>query len=173
MVLGPVILRAEGAYTRVKERGNRSAGRQKSTIQWIAGPEMELFEDFTMNVQYGITHVLDWEPIEADDSVIQDNPQAGVDAFNARLHRQLEEKNPMMTLRLDYRLLQDALFLQFRGLYYFNDSELRLRPQIGYDVTDHFNVTLAADLAFGDPDSRFDRSGKNYNEIFTELKYSF
>ncbi|MGD8386082.1 MAG: hypothetical protein PVG49_03000 [Desulfobacteraceae bacterium] len=172
-VLGPVILRAEGAYTRVKERGSRSPGRQKSTIQWIAGPEMELFEDFTMNVQYGVTHVLDWEPIEADDSVIENDPQAGVDAFNARLHRQLEEKNPMMTLRLDYQLLQDTLFLQFRGLYYFNDHELRLRPQIGYDVTDRFNVTLAADLAFGDLDSRFDRSGKNYNEVFTELKYSF
>jgi hypothetical protein len=172
-VIGPVILRGEGAYTRVKDRGERSAGRQKSEIQWVVGPEFELFENFTVNAQFGMTHVLDWEPVPDDESEIEDDPQAGVDAFNARLNRQLNERNPFATLRLDYLMLQDTLFFQFRGLYWIDDEEIRLRPRIVYDINDYLNLTLAADLAFGPEGSRFDRSGKSYNEVFAELKYSF
>jgi hypothetical protein len=172
-VLGPVILRGEGAYTRIKDRGQRSPGRQKSYIQWIMGPEWEWSEDFTINVQYGMTHILDYESIPDDESEIENDPQAGVDAFNARLHRQLNQHNPMMTMRLDYRLLQDTLLLQFRGLYYIEDEEIRLRPRIVYDINDRLELTLAASLSFGPAGSRFHRSGENYNEVFMELKVSY
>jgi hypothetical protein len=172
-VIGPVILRGEGAYKRVKDRGERSAGRMKSEIQWLVGPEFEWFENFTVNPQFGMTHVLDWEPVPEDESEIENNPQAGVDAFNARLNRQLNERNPFATLRLDYLMLQDTLFFQFRGLYWIDDKEIRMRPRIVYDINDHLNLTLAADLAFGPEDSRLERSGQSYNEVFAELKYSF
>jgi hypothetical protein len=172
-VLGPIILRGEAAYTRVKERGERSVGRRKSEIAWIVGPEWEWFEKFTVNVQYGTSHVLDWEPVPTDESEIENDPQAGVDAFNARLNRQLRAHNPLATLRIDYRLLQDTLFLQFRGFYYIEDEEVRLRPRAVYDINDHVSIALGASLSYGPAGSRFHRSGENYNEVFTELKYSF
>ncbi len=172
-VLGPMIVRGEAACTHVKERGLRSPGRRKSEIAWIVGPEWEWFEDFTVNIQYGMTHVLDWENIPSDDSQIENDPLAGVDAFNARLYRQLREHNPLATLRIDYRMLQDTLFLQFRGLYYIEDEELRLRPRVEYDINDHLSIALGASLSYGPAGSRFHRSGENYNEVFTELRYNF
>jgi hypothetical protein len=172
-VLGPVILRGEGAYTHVLERGTRSPGRQKSQAQWIVGPEWEWFENFTINAQYGMTHVLDYEPISDDESEIGDDPRKGVDAFNARLNRQLKENNPMATLRIDYRMLQDTLFLQFRGIYFIDDKEYRLRPRVVYDLNDYLNFTVGASLSYGPEGSRFQRSGESYNEVFAELKYSF
>jgi hypothetical protein len=126
-----------------------------------------------MNVQYGMTHILDYESIPDDESEIENDPQAGVDAFNARLHRQLNRHNPMMTMRLDYRLLQDTLLLQFRGLYYIEDEEIRLRPRIVYDINDRLELTFATSLSFGPSGSRFQRSGENYNEVFMELKASY
>jgi hypothetical protein len=76
-------------------------------------------------------------------------------------------------LRIDYRLLQDTLFLQFRGLYWISDEEVRLSPRLIYDINDHLNLAVGASLSFGPEDSRFRRAGENYNEVFTELKYSF
>ena len=172
-VLGPLIVRGEAAYTHVKDRGERSVGRRKSEISWIVGPEWEWFEKFTVNIQYGMIHVLDHEPIADDESEIENDPQAGVDAFNARLNRQLREHNPLATLRIDYRLLQDTLFLQFRGFYYIDDEEVRLRPRAVYDINDYLSIALGAALAYGPAGSRFHRSGENYNEVFTELKVSF
>ena len=172
-VVGPVILRAEAAYNHILERGTRSKGRRKSSIQWIAGPEWSWFEDLTVNVQYGQTYVLDHETIPDDESDIGDNPQAGVDAFNARLHRQLNETTSVVTLRLDYRIFQDTLLLQFRGIRYLEDRETRLRPRIVYDITDRLEVTLGASLSYGPDGSRFEKFGANYNEVYMELKYSF
>jgi hypothetical protein len=58
-------------------------------------------------------------------------------------------------------------------LYYITDEELRLTPRIVYDVTDHLEATLAAKFSFGPAGSRYHRSGENYNEVFTEWKFSF
>lgn len=172
-VLGPVILRGEGACNIIKNKSGKSLGRTKSNAKWIVGLESECFEDFIVNAQYGMIHVLDYESIPDDESEIENDPQAGVDAFNARLHRQLNRHTPLMTLRLDYWLLQDTLFLEFRGLYYITDEELRLTPRIVYDVTDHLEATIAAKFSFGPAGSRYHRSGENFNEVFTEWKISF
>jgi len=172
-VWGEVILRGEAAYTHVVNRGRRSPGRRKSTFQWIVGPEWEGFEKFTVNLQYGMTHVIDFRTVPGDDEALGDDPQAGIDAFNVSMNRQMNRTTPVATLRLDYRLLHDTLLLQFRGLYYTRDEEVRLRPQIAYDINDRLKATLAAYLCFGPAGSRFHRYGENYNEVFTELKYSF
>ena len=172
-VIGPLILRGEGAYTNMRKRSGKSPGRSKSYIHWITGLESECFEDFTVNVQYGMKHILGYESVPKDESEIENDPQAGVDVFNARLHRQLNRHTQMTTLRLDYRVLQDTLLFQFKGLYYINDEEIRLRPRIVYDINDYLEATLAAIFSFGPAGSRFHKSGENYNELFMELKYSF
>lgn len=170
---GPFLLRGEAVYRHVDPAGKGSAGRRKSEIQWILGPEWTWFEDLTINIQYGMTHVMGYETVTDDPAVLNAAPQAAIDFFNARMYRQLNRTNPMATMRMDWQMRQETLLLQFRGLYYIDDREIRLKPRAVYDINDRFKITLAADFAFGPSGSRFDNAGKNYNEVFSELKYSF
>lgn len=172
----PLMIRGEGAYVITDFDKKKNPGLRQSYLHMVVGPEWECSGDLVFGAQYGIKYVPGFKSIEE----VFENPQDMEDVFrrevaklNRVFHRQDRRYNSLVTFRSSYYLFQKTLLLGINLVYHLEKDEYRLRPKIVYDLNDRLTVTAAADLFFGPDNTQFDMTGKYFNQIFLELKYSF
>lgn len=157
-VLGGIGKFEAGYYDSREDRGGRDSSIENSSIKYLAGYARDMGNDLSIGAQYLIEEMLDYDSYRA--ALDPDQP--------AR-----DEFRHLLTLRI-MKLMKDQTVEA--GLFTFyspSDSDVYLRPSIGYKVTDSIKVTAGANIFAGrDDHTEFGQLERNDN-IYTRFRYSF
>jgi hypothetical protein len=148
----------EGAYyDSYKDADGTDPFRPNSEIRWLAGYEREIAANFNAGLQYYAEWIQDYDELIAHSPAPQYEP---------------EEIRNLATLRLNYRALQQTLTLSLFGFYSPNDEDGHVRPAVSYKWSDAVNVTVGANVMFGDQPTFFGQLEENSN-AYVRVRYSF
>jgi hypothetical protein len=150
-------------------------------LQYVFGVDREFFGELSVIAQYSGRAVVDHdrEPPSAPASLpLVERAVVGmvieeIVKKNRMISGQLEQVQHSATLRVEWKLLQEALRLEVMGMVNFSTEELMLRPKVTYDITDALTVTAGAEIYTGAKDTLFDLIEQTQSAGYVELKASF
>jgi hypothetical protein len=129
-----------------------------SQIRFLVGYQRQIWEDFTLGVQY-------YGEIMEDYSAYRSSLPSG---FPAQ-----EEYRDIVTLRLEQFLKHQTLRLSIFTFYSPVDNDYLIRPLVSYKFTDRLSSTLGANIFGGEKDTTFlGQFGKNDN-IYLSVRFDF
>lgn len=163
-------------------------------IQYVLGVDRE-FGDLYLIVQYIGRTVLRWEAIQPTGLLdiaageplppellerILEDPEAAprmarseIERKTRMVHGQTEQVSHAAFLRLQYKLLQEALSLEVMGMFNFSTREWLLRPLVTYSVTDGLQVAAGAEVYGGPDQTLYGTVDEIMSAAFTEVKAFF
>lgn len=129
-----------------------------SQARFLAGYQRQLWEDFTLGVQY-------YGEIMEDYSTYRNSLPA---EFSAQ-----EEYRDTVTLRLEQLLKHQTWKLSLFAFYSPADSDYLIQPQVGYKFSSDLAATLGANIFGGEKDTTFlGQFDKNDNAYFS-VRFDF
>lgn len=173
--MGSYILKGEASYITGKYFGARLADRngdglldydgalKRNHIRW--GVELDtILKGIDLSFAVSQWIVLGWDPV-----LFQDNYDTFLSLFGQKSFRSASVK------------------AQFFILYLINNGEILVKPKVGYQITERFQVALGADIFYGDKETflpdiaapasdrlfKFVSTFVGHDRVFFELKYSF
>ncbi|MBI3796238.1 MAG: hypothetical protein HY268_04610, partial [Deltaproteobacteria bacterium] len=166
--LGRYGLRGEAAYTFTTDsRGNDPAVKNPFFFL-VVGGDRTFFTYLNVNLQYIFRAVVNFHsPFSIQDPV----PQA-VAIQQAVQTNQLDRVQHGLSLRIHHKWFNETLEGEVVGVCTFTRGGYVLRPKLSYALTDHWKVTVGADVFRGPHPSFFDNLREN-STAFTELRWSF
>ena len=131
---------------------------ENSKAKYLLGYSKDLGSDFSMGAQYLYEQTLDYGNYK--------KALLGAD-FRWDKHRHL------LTLRLTQLFKSQTVRLNLFTFVSPSDRDIYIRPSIAYDVNDNCQLTLGANLIWGeDNHTEFGQMEKN-NNIYLRVRYSF
>lgn len=168
-------LRGEIAYRNPRDDYETNLYIPNPDIYYVIGIDKELFENFSMLLQYIGRYVLDYtaleEPGESNDPSRYLIYELALK--NRLISSQQYEISHSLFCRLGWRLLHETLILELVGMANITSEEFLIRPKIVYDITDAFTFTLGGELYIGPHDTLFGIIDSYMSSVFTELRISF
>ncbi len=153
------ITNVEFGYSRSRDdsQGNNRL-IENSIIKIMAGYSKDLGNDLQIGFQYLYEQKLNYQNYI-------DNLLPG-DYF-------WDEYRHLVTNRITKLLLNQNLTVSLFVFYSPSDKDGYIRPSVGYNASDRLNITLGADLPWGeDETTEFGQMKKNKN-VFFRIRYSF
>ena len=127
-------------------------------LRALAGYERELMPKLTMGLQYYLEWAKDYAALSASD---------GNTPYRSDEYRHL------LTLRLNYRLMQDNLILSWFGFWSPSDEDYYLRPSAKYRIDDAWSVTVGANIFGGRQRHSFFGQFEDASNIYARLRYAY
>jgi len=154
---GVVSLEA-GYYDAIEDRNGNDPMMPNSQTRFLVGYQRQLWEDFTVNVQYYAEYMHDYA--EYKKNLPPGLPQ----------ERRLFE---LVAVRLTQFLMHQTLRLSWFSFWSPSDGDYLLNPEVKYNFTDHIWAALGG-MVFGNGEkwSQFGQFDKNDN-IYFQLRYEF
>ncbi len=129
-----------------------------SQFRFLAGYTRELFQNFTLGLQYNLEHNMH------HDEFIRNLP-AG--AFP------IDENRHVTTVRFTWLTLQQNLVFSLFTFYSPSDGDAHLRPSVLYKISDFWSATLGAHIFTGASDRTFFGQLEDNTNVYARLRYSF
>ncbi len=129
-----------------------------SQIRFLVGYQRQIWEDFTLGVQY-------YGEIMEDHSAHQNSLPVG---FPAQ-----EEYRDMVTLRLEHLLKHQILRLSLFTFYSPVDNDYLIRPKVSYKFSDNFSSTLGANIFGGEKETTFLGQLDKNDNIYLSVRYDY
>lgn len=129
-----------------------------SQIRLLVGYQRQIWEDFTLGVQY-------YGEIMEDHSTYVNSLPAG---FPAQ-----EEYRDIVTLRLEYLLRHQTLRLSLFTFYSPVDNDYLIRPKVSYKFSDNFSSTLGANIFGGEKETTFLGQLDKNDNIYLSVRLDF
>lgn len=147
-----------GYYDSRQDRKGTDPMTPNSQTRFLIGYQRQLWEDFTIGLQYYGEYMQDYAEYER--SLPSGFPK------EKRLH-------DLVTLRLTQFLRHQTLRLSFFTFYSPSDGDYMLNPEIKYNFSDHIWAAVGGNI-FGGGESwtQFGQLDKNDN-IYLQLRYEF
>ncbi|MBI4710355.1 MAG: hypothetical protein HY759_04545 [Nitrospirae bacterium] len=124
----------------------------------LFGYQRQIWEDFTMGLQYYAEYMHDYSEYER-------NIPAGFPQ-----ERKLQQ---LTSARVTQFLMHQTLRLSFFSFYSTSDGDYLLNPEIKYNLSDNIWAAIGANIfGGGDEWSRFGQLEKNDN-LYTQMRYEF
>jgi len=154
---GVVSLEA-GYYDAREDRSGTDPMMPNSQTRFLLGYQRQLWEDFTVGVQYYAEYMHDYA--EYKKNLPPGFPQ------ERRLHE-------LVTVRLTQFLMHQTLRLSWFSFWSPSDGDYLLNPEVKYNFTDHIWAALGG-MVFGNGNkwSQFGQFDKNDN-VYFQLRYEF
>ena len=144
-------------HSRDDEDGNDSSV-PNSQIRFLVGYQRQIWEDFTLGVQY-------YGEIMEDYSAYVNSLPAG---FPAQ-----EQYQDIMTLRLEYLLKHQTLRLSLFTFYSPVDNDYLIQPKVSYKFSDNFSSTLGANIFGGENETTFLGQLDKNDNIYLSVRFDF
>ncbi|MBF0565372.1 MAG: hypothetical protein HQK89_09025 [Nitrospirae bacterium] len=147
-----------GYYDSREDRAGSNPIIPNSETRYLIGYQRQMWEDFTMGVQYYGEYMHDYS------QYVQSLPSG----FPRQ--RKLHE---LTTVRLTQLLVNQTLKLSFFAFYSPSDGDYMLNPEIKYNFTDSLWSALGANIFFGGNRScQFGQFAKDDN-VYVQVRYEF
>lgn len=157
--LGGGIANVELAWHRSMEDQEGSNGYiPNSEIRFLIGFEKEVISKLNLGLQYYLEHIQDHDSLIINSLTPQFEP---------------EENRSVITLRLNYRALQDKLSASFFSYYSPTDEDYYLIPSLTYRMNDLLSINGGANIFNGKKNYTFFGQLEENSNIFTRIKLSF
>ena len=127
-------------------------------IRFLIGFEKEVISKLNLGLQYYLEHIQDHNNLILNSPAPQFEP---------------EENRSVITLRLNYRALQDKLTTSFFSYYSPTDDDYYLIPSLTYRANDLFTIEGGANIFNGKENYTFFGQLEENSNIFTRIKLSF
>ena len=127
-------------------------------MRFLVGYTQDIAKDFTAAVQYYVEHM------------------SGYSAYRANLPpgvRAREQNRHVTTLRLTKLMMNQNLRLSLFTYYSPTDSDVHLRPNLNYKVTDNLAFEVGANVFFGDYPHTFFAQFEDNTNFYTAVRYTF
>lgn len=148
-------------------------------LQYVVGLDHEFFHQVNVILQYSGRAVVDWvEDPTARGTPITSDPLREIArqllaARNRIIAGQQERVQHSLTLRVEWKLLQETLSLEALGLVNISTEEALIRPRVTYDIADALSVCAGAEIYLGPNDTLFGLVEQIQSAGFAELRASF
>ena len=146
-----------GYYESADDRSGRNPLINNSEMRYLLGYTQEIAKDFTMALQYYIEQLLEY-------SRYRDSLPSGP----AR-----DRERQLLTLRLTKLLMNQNLRCSLFTYYSPTDSDVYMRPNVNYKVSDNMAVEFGSNIFFGDYPHTFFGQFQNNTNMYVGLRYSF
>jgi hypothetical protein len=146
-----------GYYESADDRSGRNPLINNSEMRYLLGYTQEVARDFTMGLQYYIEQLLQY-------SRYRDSLPSGP----AR-----DRERQLLTLRLTKLLMNQNLRCSLFTYYSPTDSDVYMRPNVNYKVSDNMAVEIGSNIFFGDYPHTFFGQFQNNTNMYVGLRYSF
>lgn len=156
-------VRGEAAYIDTPDRRGVAPFARAPQVYWVLGVDRTFFDNLNVNVQYFERRVMRFHAPD---------PAAPVSIFNAFLTGELDRVGNGMSCRVSDKWLHDTLEAELFALVNLNHGDAFARPSVTYDLSDHWKVTLGAEL-FSGPALTLFGSQKPNRGFFSEIRWSF
>ncbi|PLX84681.1 MAG: hypothetical protein C0618_11260 [Desulfuromonas sp.] len=157
--MGPGIAHLEtGYYDSRDDQSGRDALLPNSEWRLLGGYEQEVIRNVTLAGQYYLEVLQNYQAYE-------NNSPAGMPLRDH--YRQV------LTLRLTWLLMNQNLTLSLFGYHSPTGADSYLRPNIKYKLTDAWQLTVGANLFFGEDDHTFFGQFEDNNNLYAGVRYSF
>jgi len=147
-----------GYYDSRDDRSGKNPFVPNSQFRFLAGYEQELAKDFTAGVQYYLELMSDYGAYKR---TLPPGSQAA------------EEYRHVITLRLTKLLMYQNLKLSLFTFYSPSDQDVYVRPNIHYNITDHWSAEAGANIFFGEKDHTFFGQFKDNTNVYLSLRWGF
>lgn len=156
--LGGIANAEFGYYNSRQDRNGNNRVIENSKTKLLFGYEKDLGNDLRVNLQYLYEQILNYA-----------NYQAALLPGDLRW----DEYRHLTTLRVSKLLKNQTVRINFFGFFSPSDRDGYIRPNIDYDLTDDWKLTLGMNLAWGEDDyTEFGQTKRNKN-VFLRARYSF
>lgn len=147
-----------GYYDSRQDRNGADPMTPNSQTRFLAGYQRQVWEDFTVGLQYYGEYMHDYSEYER-------NLPAGFPK-----ERELHQ---LVTLRLTQFLIHQTLRLSFFSFWSPSDGDYMLNPEIKYNFSDQIWAAIGANI-FGGGESwnQFGQLDKNDN-VYIQIRYEF
>ncbi|MBY6186061.1 hypothetical protein KUV89_05440 [Marinobacter hydrocarbonoclasticus] len=156
--LGPGLFNLETAYHDIQQQRGGSEGVPADKLMLLAGYQMELIANLTLGAQYQLEHLVDYSAYRASQPLPEYAP---------------DQNRHLMTLRLDYRAMQEKLTLSLFTFYSPSDQDVYLRPQANYRLDDHWSFAAGFNLLGGQEDHTFFGRLSDNSNGWVRVRYSY
>ena len=147
-----------GYYDSREDRSGSDPVMPNSQTRFLLGYQRQLWEDFTIGVQYYAEYMHDYTAYKK--SLPSDFPQ------ERRLH-------DLVSIRLTQFLLHQTLRLSWFSFWSLSDGDYLLNPEFKYNFSDHVWAAIGANIfGGGETWSQFGQLDNNDN-IYLQVRYEF
>ncbi|MEE9611268.1 MAG: hypothetical protein V3W19_08450 [Desulfatiglandales bacterium] len=147
-----------GYYQSREDEGGKDPFIPNSQIRFLIGYQRQIWEDFTVGVQYYGEYMADYD--EYAENLPQGSPM-------------LDEYRDLITVRLTQLLMHQTLKLSFFAFYSPSDEDYLIIPELKYNVTDDLSMVVGGHIFGGKEDApQFGQFDKN-NNIYVWIRYDF
>jgi len=147
-----------GYYDSRQDRRGSDPMMPNSQTRFLVGYQRQLWEDFTLGLQYYGEYMHDYEAYKSSLS-------AGFPK-ERRLH-------DLVTVRLTQFLMHQTLRLSWFSFWSPSDGDYLLNPEVKYNFSDHIWAAIGANIfGGGEKWSQFGQLDKNDN-IYLQVRYEF
>jgi len=153
------VLSLEGGYYDSREdRAGTDYTVPNSQTKFLIGYQRQLWEDFTVGVQYLTEYMHDYSDYKKN--------QPGGLPKDRKIYQ-------LATIRLTQMLMHQTLRLSFFSFYSTSDGDYMLNPEVKYNFSDHVWAAVGANI-FGEGEkwSQFGQLDKNDN-VYFQIRYEF
>jgi hypothetical protein len=147
-----------GYYDSRQDRHGADPMIPNSQMRYLIGYQRQLWEDFTVGVQYYGEYMEDYS------EYVQNLPPGLPN--EKRLHQ-------LASLRLTQFMIHQTLRLSFFAFYGLSDGDYMLNPEAKYNLTDSIWIALGGNIfGGGKPWTQFGQFAKDDN-VYTQVRYEF
>ena len=156
--LGGVLSLEAGYYDSRDDRAGTDPAVPNDQARVLAGYQRQLWEDFTLGAQY-------YAEVMADHGAYRRVLPAGFPA--------VPRYRDTLTLRLEQRLMHQALRLSLFAFYGRAEDDWLLQPQVAYRFSDEWSATVGANLFGGEDDTTFLGQFDRNDNIYLSVRVDF
>ncbi len=146
-----------GYYDSRQDRHGTDPLIPNSQTRYLIGYQRQLWEDFTLGLQYYGEYMSDYSAYEQ--SLPPGFPK------EKRLHQ-------LSSVRLTQFMIHQTLRLFFFAFYGLSDGDYLLNPEIKYNITDSLWAAIGANAFGGRPWTQFGQFAQDDN-VYTQVRYEF
>lgn len=161
-------VRAEVAYGKLAGKPDADMGSKLPYLYWVAGIDRTFLDNLNLNVQLFQRRIFSYRDPEA----IASPEDRALAVLSSVINGQRDRISGGVTLRISNKWFNDTLELEVFAVLNTTRHDRFIRPLCTYAISDHWKLTVGADLYAGAPDTQFGAL-KRSRGAFAELRFGF
>jgi hypothetical protein len=166
--LGRYGLRGEVAYVRTKDEKGDNPEIFNPYIFAVIGGDKDVVQNFNVNVQYLFHYTFSYQSPNAIPNPIFRAIGEANNLISLQTHQALHG----LSVRLNYKWLNDSVEAGLTSVVFFNDGDFVLTPKIMYKLTDNVRISLGGDYYSGSSNTVLGRL-KGNNTAYIAIRFGY
>jgi len=166
--IGRYGVRGEVVYVRTKDDKGENPEIFNPYLFAVVGADRDVVQNLNVNVQYLFHYTFSYQSPQ----VIQNPISRAIGEANNLLSLQTHQVLHGLSVRLNYKWLNDSLETGLTSVVFFNDGDVLVTPKVTYKVTDSLRVTVGGDYYSGSSNTVLGRL-RNNSTAYIALRFGY